>query len=192
MTVVLVTLTLCACSAIASKSQPSTITSVTATTQAQCRTANLSLGLGDRISPGTGEHGDVYILTNHGKTVCQLRGYPGISLYDSKHRILPFRYVRGGGQWVTDAAPQVVVLHAGGRAYFFVAKYRCDVGIAMEAATVQVYMPNSTGQLIGRASGDAGVSDLAYCTGGSKDPGNLVYISPVVATERAAYPAMVR
>jgi hypothetical protein len=79
------------------------------TTPAQCQTANLSLGLGDRISPATGEHGEVYILTNLGKTVCQLRGYPGISLYDSKHRILPFRYIRGAGQWVTHAVPKIVL-----------------------------------------------------------------------------------
>ena len=122
-----------ACSATASKSQPSTITSATATTQAQCRTANLSLGLGDRISAATGEHGDVYILTNRGKTLCQLHGYPGISPYDSKHRVLPFRYIRGEGQWVTHAVPKMVVLHPGSHAFFFVAKYRCDVGIAMVA-----------------------------------------------------------
>jgi hypothetical protein len=191
-TVVLVTLALGACSATASKSQPSTITSTTATIQAQCRTANLSLALGDRISAATGEHGDVYILTNRGKILCQLHGYPGISLYDTKHRVLPFRYIRGEGQWVTHAVPKMVVLHPGSHAFFFVAKYRCDVGIAMVAATVRVSPPNGTRQLIGPASGDAGVSDLAYCTGGRKDPGNLVYISPLVATERAAYPAMVR
>jgi hypothetical protein len=168
------------------------VPSFAATAPAQCQTANLSIGLGDRISAATGEHGDVYILTSRGKTVCQLRGYPGISLYDNKHRVLPFSYVRGGGLWVTDAAPKMVVLHPGGHAFFFVAKYRCDVGIAVVAVTIRVYPPNGTRQLIGPASSDAGVSDLAYCTGGTKDPGNLVYISPVVATERAAYPAIVR
>jgi hypothetical protein len=162
------------------------------TISAQCQTANLSLGLGNRISPATGEGGDVYMLTNHGKTMCQLRGYPGISLYNSKHRILPFRYIRGGGQWVTHDVPRTVVLHAGSHAFFFVAKYRCDIGIVMVAATVRVYPPDGTRQLIAPASGEAGVSDLAYCTGGTKDPGNLVYVSPVVATERAAFPAMMR
>jgi hypothetical protein len=163
------------------------------TTPAQCQVANLSLNLGNRISPATGEHGDVYILTNHGKTACQLRGYPGISLYNSKHRILPFRYFYGGGLRLTHViAPRMVVLHPSGHAYFGVAKYRCDIGITVVAATVRVYPPNGTRQLIGPASGDAGVSELAYCTGGTKDPGNFVYVSPVVATERAAHPAMVR
>ena len=166
--------------------------SIAVTNPAQCQTADLSLGLGERISPATGEHGDVYILTNHSKTVCQLRGYPGISLYDSKHRIMPFRYVRGGGQWVTHAAPKMVTLHPGSHAFFFIAKYRCDLRIAMVAVTVRVYPPNGLRQFIGPASGDAGVSDLAYCKGGTNDPGNLVIISPVVATERAAYPAMAR
>ena len=118
--------------------------------------------------------------------------YPGISLYDSKHRIMPFRYVRGGGQWVTHAAPKMVTLHPGSHAFFFIAKYRCDLRIAMVAVTVRVYPPNGLRQFIGPASGDAGVSDLAYCKGGTNDPGNLVIISPVVATERAAYPAMAR
>jgi hypothetical protein len=162
------------------------------TISAQCQTANLSLGLGNRISPATGEGGDVYMLTNHGKTMCQLRGYPGISLYNIKHRILPFRYIRGGGQWVTHAVPKMVTLHPGSHAFFFIAKYRCDVGIAMVAVTVRVYPPNGTRQLIGPASGEAGVSHLAYCTGGTKDPGNFVYVSPVVATEGAAFPAMGR
>jgi hypothetical protein len=62
----------------------------------------------------------------------------------------------------------------------------------MVAVTVRVYPPNGTRQLIGPASGEAGVSHLAYCTGGTKDPGNFVYVSPVVATEGAAFPAMGR
>ena len=93
---------------------------------------------------------------------------------------------------MTHAVPKMVALHPGSHAFFFIAKYRCDIGIAMVAVTVRAYPPNGTRQLIGPASGEAGVSGLAYCTGGTKDPGNLVYISPVVATERAVYPAAVR
>jgi hypothetical protein len=154
---------------------------------ARCQTANLSLGFVDRISPKTGEHGVRYMLTNRGHTVCQLRGYPGVSLYDNKGRVLPFRYVRGGktAYYVTQAAPKAVVLKAGSHAYFLVAKYRCDIGVAMIATTVHIYPPDSTSRLKGPASPDAGVSALTYCTGGTKDPGQRVEISPVEATELA-------
>jgi hypothetical protein len=166
--------------------------SFAATTPTHCLVTNLSLGVGDRISPATGEHGDVYKLTNHGKLTCQLRGYPGITLYDHAHQILPFRYLRGGGQWVTHKAPKMVVLNPGNYGFFLIAKYRCDIGISMSATTIRVYPPNDMRQITGPASSIAGVSKLEYCKGGTKDPGNLVYISPVAATLRAVFPTMVR
>ena len=156
------------------------------TIPAQCNTANLSFGLGNRLSPATGEHGDLYVLINHGNTACQLHGYPGVSFYDARHQILPFRYARGQGLWVTHEAPRLVVLSPGKRAFFLVAKYRCDIGDSMVAISVRIYPPNERHQLIGSASDGAGVSELDYCKGGTKDPGNIVYISPVVASMRAA------
>lgn len=108
-----------------------------------CSTANLSLGFGQRVSPRTGEHGVTYTLTNRGNSACLLRGYPGVSLYDRKGRLLPFKYRWSGTQYVTHVPPSVVMLRPGARAYFLVAKYRCDVGDAMEATTIRVYPPNS-------------------------------------------------
>ena len=157
----------------------------------QCKTANLSFGLGNRLSPSGGEHGDLYVLINHGNTACQLHGYPGVSFYDAKHQILPFRYARGQGQWVTHEAPRLVVLPPGRRAFFLIAKYRCDIGDSMMATSVRIYPPNERHQLIGSASDGAGVSELHYCKGGTNDPGNIVYISPVVSNARTAVPAMV-
>ena len=153
-----------------------------------CSTRNLSLGFGSRLSPQTGEHGVMYTLTNRGKSSCLLRGYPGISLYDSKNHLLPFKYTWAATQYVTHAAPIVVRLRPGSRAYFLVAKYRCDVGDAMVAATIRVYPPNSKEQLIGRASSSSGVSTFSYCKGGPKDPGQVVGVSPVEASELALFP----
>lgn len=152
-----------------------------------CSTTNLLLGFGDRVSPQTGENGVMYTLMNREKSACLLRGYPGISFYDSKGHLLPFKYTWSGTQYVTHASPSVVVLRPGSRAYFLVAKYRCDIGNAMGAATIHVYPPNTKQQLIGRAS-PSGAATFAYCKGGTKDPGQLVEVSPVEASSRATLP----
>ena len=149
---------------------------------APCSTTNLSLGFGDRVSAMTGEDGVIYTLTNKGKFACKLYGYPGISLYDHKGQLLPFRYTRSKSQYMNRSATTTVTLRPGNRAYFLVAKYRCDVGIARESATIRVYPPNSRQQLIGRASPSPSVGGFSYCKGGTKDPGQIVDVSPVRAS----------
>lgn len=149
---------------------------------AQCSHTNLSLGFGDRVSSMTGEHGMIYTLMNRGKIACRLYGYPGVSLYDNKGHLLPFKYTRSVSQYMMHVVPKAVTLRPGNRAYFLVAKYRCDIGIARESATIRVYPPNSRQQLIGRASPPPGVGGFSYCKGGSKDPGQLVDVSPVRAS----------
>lgn len=151
------------------------------TSTPQCDTSNLSLGYGDKISPMTGEMGGVYTLTNRGKATCHLYGYPGVSFYDSKGRVLPFKYTMSSSHYMTHAAPRTVTLRPVARAYFLVAKYRCDIGNAMIATTIRVYPPNSRKQLTERASAVAGISGgtISYCKGGTKDPGQVVDISPV-------------
>lgn len=147
-----------------------------------CSTMNLSLGFGDRVSAMTGENATVFTLTNRGNSACHLYGHPGVSLYDNKGRVLPFRYTWAGTQYVAQTAPQIVVLRPGARAYFLVAKYRCDIGIAMVAKTIRVYPPNTTQQIVGNAAPSVDVGGFFYCKGGSKDPGQLVEVSPVRAT----------
>jgi hypothetical protein len=149
---------------------------------APCTTANLSLGLGERVSAMTGEHGVIYTLTNEGKFACRLHGYPGISLYDHKAQLLLFRYTRSKSQYMTRSAPTTVTLRPGNRAYFLVAKYRCDIGIARDSATIRVYPPNSRQQLIGRASPSPSGGGFSYCKGGAKDPGQIVDVSAVRAS----------
>ena len=149
-----------------------------------CSTVNLSLGYGDRVSEMAGENALIFTLTNRGKGACHLYGHPGVSFYDSKGRELPFRYTWMGRQYVAQTAPKMVVLRPGARAYFLVAHYRCDIGIAMVAKTIRVYPPNTTQQLIGRVAPSVDVGGFTYCKGGSKDPGQLVAVSPVRATPR--------
>lgn len=151
------------------------------TTTPQCSTPNLTLGFGDKVSEMTGEHGVIYTLTNHGKFTCHLYGHPDIRFYDNKGHALPFKYTWSGTQYVKNAAPHMVVLNVGDSAYFLVAKYRCDLGIAMESTTIRMYPPNTKSQLVGR-SGTSSVSGFAYCKGGAKDPGQLVGVSPLAAT----------
>ena len=147
-----------------------------------CSTMNLSLGFGERVSAMTGEAATLFTLTNRGKSTCHLFGHPGVSFYDSKGRVLPFRYTWTGTQYVAHTAPKMVVLPPGARAYFLVAKYRCDIGIAMVAKTIRVYPPNMKKQLVGRAAPSANFGSMNYCKGGPKDPGQLVEVSPVRAT----------
>ena len=147
----------------------------------QCNTTNLSLGFWERLSPMTGEHGNIYTLTNRGKFACHLYGYPGISFYDHNDRVLPFKYTRSSSQYMTHASPRTVTLRPNAQAYFLVAKYRCDIGDAIEATTIHVYPPNTKIQLISRATPAPGVGTFSYCKGGTKDPGQIVDISPVRA-----------
>ena len=147
-----------------------------------CSTMNLSLGHGEKVSEATGEGAVVFTLTNQGKITCHLYGHPGVSLYDNKGRVLPFKYTWAGTQYVAQTPPMMVVLRPGARGYFLVAKYRCDIGIAMIAKTIRIYPPNTTQQLVGNAAPFFDVGGFPYCKGGPKDPGQLVEVSPIRAT----------
>jgi Domain of unknown function (DUF4232) len=90
------------------------------------------------VAPMTGEHAVMYVLTIRGSVACTLSGYPQVVLYDATGAALPFRYARGGGAYVTSRKPVTVVLARGASVYVLVAKYRCDLGIARTATTVQL------------------------------------------------------
>jgi len=81
-----------------------------------------------------------------------------------------------------------VTLRLGASAWLLVAKYRCDIGIDRDAATIRITVPGAQpAVLTGRASSDdAGVSALSYCRGGSNDPGQAIAVSPVEPTLQAA------
>src|ERR1700758_5393338 len=83
---------------------------------APCRPGVLTLASGPRLSPMTGEHGVFYELVNHGRLACTLAGYPHITLY-AGGAPLPFRYVFGGGPYVTGRPPATVTVQPGGAAW---------------------------------------------------------------------------
>src|SRR6266536_1668745 len=104
-----------------------------------CRAVALALRYGPGIVPVTGEHGAFYALVNHGRTACTLTGYPGIALYDARGPV-PFRYTHHS-QYVTRAGPRPVLLPPRASAYVLVAKYRCDLGVLRNAATIRLTLP---------------------------------------------------
>jgi hypothetical protein len=153
----------------------------------RCPGRALVLHPGTYVSPATGEHAVMYALTNRGPAGCTLTGYPRVVLTDATGAVLPFRYAKGGGAYVTSARPVTVVLAHGASAYVLVAKYRCDLGIEDNATTIRLTLPTTHGAaFVGReAIGISGSTGLSYCRGGQHDPGQLVAVSPVEPTQQA-------
>jgi hypothetical protein len=148
----------------------------------------MNLTFGPQVSPATGEDGDVFVLTNDSGRSCVVDGYPSVSLIE-RGRQLSFAYSRGGWPYMTTAEPRAVTLVPGGRAYFLVAKYRCDGGILHRATLIRVRPPGVRGALEAGLS-RGGVSELGYCRrypGDPRvDPGNRVTVSPIEASLQAA------
>ena len=153
----------------------------------RCPGRALVLHPGTYVSPMTGEHAAMYALTNRGPATCTLKGYPQVVLTDATGAVLPFRYAKGGGAYVTSATPVSVVLAHGASAYILVAKYRCDLGIETNAATIRLTLPTTHGAAFTghEAVGITGSMGLSYCRGGQHDPGHLVAVSPVEPTQQA-------
>jgi hypothetical protein len=154
-----------------------------------CRAAAIALGYGPRLSPATGEHGVYYALRNRGPVSCALAGYPDVALYTASGARLPFRYTRGRGPYVTSVPPVTIVLAPRASAYVLVAKYRCDLGIRADAATIRITLPAPRRAVLSGAafpSPGAGVMVLSYCRGGSADPGQVVAVSPIERAPGAA------
>lgn len=183
-------LTLGGCASRTSVAAPTSGPASAPSRAAPCSTASLRLGLAGSPSPATGEHADIYTLTNIGARSCSLTGYPRVTLFDAKGAALPFSYVHESSQYMTDRPPVPVVLAPGGVGYVLVAKYRCDLGIAADATRIELTPPGTTTALTGPAMNVGGVGGLSYCKGGAGDPGQRVSLSPVEPTERALSPAL--
>lgn len=155
---------------------------------ARCAAGALMLRPGAPVVPMTGEHAVLYVLENRGRAACTVRGYPRVTLDDARGRALPFRYADGGGQYVTSRKPVTVRLAPGAAAYVLVAKYRCDLGIARNAGTIRLDLPVAGGRVFDAREpvGVPGPPGLSYCRGGPGDPGQLVTISPIEQSGRAA------
>lgn len=134
------------------------------------------------LSPMTGEHGSFFKLVNRSRRGCTLDGYPRVRLY-ANGVALPFRYVSGGGLYVTRATPRLVTLRPGGTAWFLVAKYRCDLGIIATATSMTVTLPSA---LTAYTMPAPPQPSLDYCRGGPSDPGQFVTVSPVVLSSASS------
>jgi hypothetical protein len=140
-----------------------------------CRLGQLRLGNGGKVSEKTEQETRILVLRNASAQRCGLDGYPVVALLAAHGRVLPFRFRDHGDQMLTSASPHLVVLAAGGRAYFGINKNACVTGSAATARTLTAW---PLGQLTVRLA-----RSLDYC--GRRDPGHVVDISPFENTVRA-------
>lgn len=156
----------------------------------RCDPADLKLSSGPQVVPQTGEEAVLLVLTNRSGRSCIVDGYPRVSLIGQRGR-LPFVYAQGGGTYVTKRSPRRVRLDSGARAYFLVAKYRCDGGVQDTARSIRVALTGQQSRFALRL-GRAGAGGLDYCRrypGDERvDPGNRVAVSPIEASQQAAFP----
>jgi hypothetical protein len=153
-----------------------------------CLFGVVQLTLGPLLSMQTGEHAYLFALTDRSNSPCTLRGYPHVTL-SHDGRALPFVYRQGGGRYVSARKPRAVTLQPGQKAYFLVAKYRCDGKTAAPATAMNV----GGARLGGGETIDLAplhITDLDYCAhypGDAKvDPGNYITVSPTERTVSAA------
>lgn len=167
---------------------PSSVPPAAATS---CRAADLQWRRAGGVVGMTGEHAEMFGLVNRGSAACAVRGYPAAVLYDGAGAALPFRYAQGGGMYVTARKPAAVTLQPGATAYVVVAKYRCDLGIKANAEVIRLTLRLSGGAVVSRRLRlpVTGAPGLSYCTGGRRDPGQLVTISPLEPSQPATRPA---
>jgi hypothetical protein len=131
----------------------------------------------------TGEHGSMFALRNRGGTTCSLLGYPRVRLLDGRG-VLPFRPGYSTGTYMPRLRPRRVVVRPGRSAFVLVVKYRCD-GVGTRAATrIELTPPGARAPLVSRRLAHR-PRDYTYCRARRGDPGNLLQISPVVASARA-------
>jgi len=152
-----------------------------------CASSALALVVDAPISPQTGENAQAFALMNRGPRACVLIGYPRVALMSAGGRVLRFRYRHGGG-YVSAARPRQVRLRGdGGRAYFVVAKYRCDLGVGADADAhvIWVRSPNQRRRL-SVAIRTGRYPTFSYCRHPGGDPrsdnGDTVTVSPLGAS----------
>jgi hypothetical protein len=144
---------------------------------AACRPSQLRITAGPRFSEATEQHTLLLVFRNISATACDMRGYPGIALYDSTGRRLSFAYWRVGDQMLTSARPALVRLPPGGYAYSAVNKNSCISFTQINAARAEVTPP---GQHEALALALPYYPILSYC--GASDPGHRIDIAPVEPT----------
>src|SRR5581483_5893780 len=146
-----------------------------------CRSQDLRLDFGGRVSEMTGQNTTDLVLTNISGSICNLFGYPTVTLLDQAGKVLPFEYSHTGDMMTTSAQPRVVSLRPGWSAYVRINKYRCDVHADDTAAALRLAVPGSSSPPL--SSSFSGFS-LDYC---AEAASTTVTISPFESTELALF-----
>jgi len=142
-----------------------------------CGLSQLQLTAGPRISEMTEQNTLVLVFRNISAKACDLRGYPGITLTDSRGRRLAFVYRPGGDQMLTSNRPGLVRLAPHGYAYSALNKNTCVSFARTSAARAEVTPPGQHEPLVLTL---AHYPILGYC--GRGDPGHTIDIAPVEPT----------
>ncbi|MGD0684048.1 MAG: DUF4232 domain-containing protein [Streptosporangiaceae bacterium] len=141
---------------------------------ARCQSSQLRLMAGPLVSEATQQETLTLVFRNVSATVCDMRGYPGIALLDSKGANLPFRYRRHGDQMLTSMPPALVAVAPGAAAYAAINQDACVARVRHYSARVKVTLPGNHGVLVLRQHH---YPELGYC--GPGDPSHVVDITPI-------------
>jgi hypothetical protein len=147
-----------------------------------CRVWQLAISSGPEISEKTGQHSLTIRLTNRGRAVCLLDGYPTVGLRDARGR-LPLQISHRGDTMIAGHRPRPVTVRAGGSAYVVINKYRCDLGDRRVARTLVLRLPRAAPSMRLLLSVPHGYI-LGYC--GRSGPGSRLAVSPFEPTVYAA------
>lgn len=178
--VIIATLFAPALGAAAAKNHPKSTTTTTKPSL-ECTAAQLSFAGPNALSPQSGGQAFTITLTNVSSHLCQVHGYPTVRFYTSAGRLLTFTY-RHSSPYFADTSPRVLNLAPHAHAYFEVAKSRCDTGNRYLSSFFYVLPPYTAGSpWVGHVSG-SGVSQMDYCKGSSRGPGQSLGISAIVAS----------
>ena len=156
-------------------------TTTTTTHSNECTAAQLSFAGPGAISPPAGAQAFTITLTNVSDRHCQVHGYASLRFYTSAGRLLTFAY-RHTSAYFHTGAPRLVGLAPNAHAYFEIAKARCTTAIRYRSSFFYVLPPYTPGApWVGHVS-PAGGSQLDYCEGSSRGPGQFVDVSAIVSS----------
>jgi hypothetical protein len=157
-------------------------TTTTSAPSLECHVAQLSFAGPGALSPQAGGQEFLVTLTNVSSTSCQVHGYPTVRFYTSGGRLLTFTY-KHTSPYFGHVKARLVNLAPHAHAYFEVAKGRCGTsGNRYLSSFFYVLPPYTAGSpWVGHVS-PSGVSQLDYCKGSSRGPGQIIGVSPLVAS----------
>lgn len=147
---------------------------------APCTAYQVEFGFGPEISPATGEQALAFTLSNLSRSSCTVTGAPRVMIRGARGVALAFHYV-SRSQYFANLGWFTQVIRPHQRAYFIVAKYRCDRGdlVSAESMSTTLYLDASR-TIRHTFTGAALDRTLRYCRGGPTDPGQYLAVSPMV------------